>query len=399
MKKLIALLTIVSGIFLANAQSALWQGGTGLSTSTIGDLLVGTSSTLRYSRLPVGSSGLILQASSTSPFRMSWVSTTTLGLLGGTGVATRIPFYSDPSTFTTDSHFYFNSASSTLHVHKISGDATDGLFVVTESGLTIGVLGAGNSLNVTWYGNHNFDTATANTIAGFGASKTLQSLSTATYPDLTELSYVKGVTSAIQTQLNAKATLASFSATKPLNYNSGTGVFSTDFSTSSVNSYSAQQTFVTASATGMTATNLYSTDLKTTNASTTGLTVSGQGFLATTSVAGDLTVGGTIVPRVVGYTSSTTITIDVRTTDIATTTLNATTTFANPTGTPYNGQMFEIWGRATTSQGVSWGTLFASSTDLNNVATVASGTTRWLFEYRKDSGKYELVGLLKTFPN
>ncbi|CAB5218366.1 hypothetical protein UFOVP212_23 [uncultured Caudovirales phage] len=45
---------------------------------------------------------------------------------------------------------------------------------------------------------------TANTIASFDASKNVKSLSTATYPTLTELSYVKGVTSAIQTQLNTK---------------------------------------------------------------------------------------------------------------------------------------------------------------------------------------------------
>jgi hypothetical protein len=45
---------------------------------------------------------------------------------------------------------------------------------------------------------------TASTIASFDASKNVKSLSTATYPSLTELSYVKGVTSAIQTQLNTK---------------------------------------------------------------------------------------------------------------------------------------------------------------------------------------------------
>lgn len=44
---------------------------------------------------------------------------------------------------------------------------------------------------------------TASTIASFDASKNVKSLATATYPSLTELSYVKGVTSAIQTQLNA----------------------------------------------------------------------------------------------------------------------------------------------------------------------------------------------------
>ena len=44
--------------------------------------------------------------------------------------------------------------------------------------------------------------ATATTIAHFDATKNIKSLSLATYPSLTELSYVKGVTSAIQTQIN-----------------------------------------------------------------------------------------------------------------------------------------------------------------------------------------------------
>lgn len=45
---------------------------------------------------------------------------------------------------------------------------------------------------------------TASTILSTNGSKKLTSLDTATYPSLTELAYVKGVTSAIQTQLNAK---------------------------------------------------------------------------------------------------------------------------------------------------------------------------------------------------
>jgi len=49
---------------------------------------------------------------------------------------------------------------------------------------------------------------TASTIASFDASKNVKSLSTATYPSLTELSYVKGVTSAIQTQLGTKEATA-----------------------------------------------------------------------------------------------------------------------------------------------------------------------------------------------
>lgn len=59
---------------------------------------------------------------------------------------------------------------------------------------------------------------TASTIASFDGSKNLVSLSTSIYPSLTELSYVKGVTSSIQTQLDAKqATLISGTNIKTVN--------------------------------------------------------------------------------------------------------------------------------------------------------------------------------------
>lgn len=51
-----------------------------------------------------------------------------------------------------------------------------------------------------------FGSLTASQIVATDANKALQTLAVATYPSLTELSYVKGVTSAIQTQLNAKGT-------------------------------------------------------------------------------------------------------------------------------------------------------------------------------------------------
>lgn len=63
--------------------------------------------------------------------------------------------------------------------------------------------------NYVYSGTVGISTETASTIASFDASKNLKSLSTGTYPSLTELAYVKGVTSAIQTQINAKADLAS----------------------------------------------------------------------------------------------------------------------------------------------------------------------------------------------
>ena len=62
-------------------------------------------------------------------------------------------------------------------------------------------------------------TGTANELTYFNATgSTVASLSTATYPSLTELSYVKGVTSAIQTQIgNKQDTLVSGTSIKTVN--------------------------------------------------------------------------------------------------------------------------------------------------------------------------------------
>ena len=73
---------------------------------------------------------------------------------------------------------------------------------------------------------------TANEIAYFTAARILASLPVATYPSLTELSYVKGVTSAIQTQINSKQdTLTSGSNIKTINSVSilGSGNIATPF--------------------------------------------------------------------------------------------------------------------------------------------------------------------------
>lgn len=97
----------------------------------------------------------------------------------------------------------------TLGTHKLTGSAVQanssaGGELRTNGGTVALHWASGGSANGTLYGGWNYDNATADTIASFGASKTLTSLALATYPSLTELSYVKGVTSAIQTQLSGK---------------------------------------------------------------------------------------------------------------------------------------------------------------------------------------------------
>jgi len=56
----------------------------------------------------------------------------------------------------------------------------------------------------TFNGKQNALSGTINTIAYWDSATSIASLALATYPSLTELSYVKGVTSAIQTQLDGK---------------------------------------------------------------------------------------------------------------------------------------------------------------------------------------------------
>jgi hypothetical protein len=61
----------------------------------------------------------------------------------------------------------------------------------------------------------NIPNQTASTIASFDSNKNITSLSTSTYPSLTELSYIKGVTSSIQAQINSainSKTIAFFTA-------------------------------------------------------------------------------------------------------------------------------------------------------------------------------------------
>jgi hypothetical protein len=96
-----------------------------------------------------------------------------------------------PSEFTAT-----NGTSFTLSSAAFASDIVNAVAYITGAGLG----GSG----------------TVNELSYFTGSTTLGSLSTATYPSLTELSYVKGVTSSIQTQLNAKASTSSLSGYLPL---------------------------------------------------------------------------------------------------------------------------------------------------------------------------------------
>ena len=93
-------------------------------------------------------------------------------------------------------------------INKQTNQSSDlGGYVPTSRTLTINGTSYDLSADRSWTISAGVSgSGTTNEIAYFTASTTIGSLTTATYPSLTELSCVKGVTSAIQTQLNSKGT-------------------------------------------------------------------------------------------------------------------------------------------------------------------------------------------------
>lgn len=140
-------------------------GGSASPLTTKGDLY-GYSTT--DARIPVGANGTVLTADSAEALGVKWA------VVSGTGDVV------GPASSTDNAIARFDLATGKL---------------IQNSGVTI------SDTNVVL-----IPSLTASEMVITDASKNLVSAPVATYPSLTELTYVKGVTSAIQTQLNAKGT-------------------------------------------------------------------------------------------------------------------------------------------------------------------------------------------------
>jgi hypothetical protein len=139
------------------------------------------------------------------------------GIMAGTGITALNGLTDDVQTFDT--------GTSGTDFNIVSSGSTHTFNIPSASNLARGLV---SIIAQTFEGVKTFlsapifDSLTASQILATDGSKAVQSLDTATYPSLTELSYVKGVTSAIQTQLNAKQVQGS--GTSFLSGYIGTGV-------------------------------------------------------------------------------------------------------------------------------------------------------------------------------
>ena len=153
------------------------------------------------------------------------ITTFTSGLTALNGLQAQVQNF---ATGTTGTDFAINSSGST-HTFNLPSASATARGVVTTGGQTF----AGTK---TFSSNIVIPATGSALILSASSGGTVSGLTTTTYPDLTELAYVKGVTSAIQTQLNGKVT--SVTGTAPVVSSGGTTpAISMAAATASVNGY------------------------------------------------------------------------------------------------------------------------------------------------------------------
>ena len=156
----------------ANVTSALTLANTGVTATTYG-----TSTAVPT--IAIDGKGRITSASNTN---IAFPVTTVNGFAGTVVLTT--------TNIAEGTNQYFTSGRAQSAI-TISTTGTSGAATYTSGNINVPIyIGGSGSINQ---------------IAYFDTTGTISSLTTATYPSLTELSYVKGVTSAIQAQINTKA--------------------------------------------------------------------------------------------------------------------------------------------------------------------------------------------------
>ena len=209
-----------SGIFSTNR--GLFSGDVTASGSFIGGS--GTASLPSYEFVNDPDTGLFSPEANTFGISTSGVERLRVDSIGNIGIGTSSPSskLQVSGLITANSGSFLKGlygihieptadTSNGFHLIKFQGNNVQGSIYASEDEEYIGFSGvdwrfAGTKVTIS--------TETASTIASFNTDKNIVSLSTDTYPSLTELGYVKGVTSAIQTQIDSIAVTSDSTAVK-----------------------------------------------------------------------------------------------------------------------------------------------------------------------------------------
>lgn len=225
--------------------------------------------------------------------------------------------------------------------HRLVTDAEKTTWNAKQSALTNPVTGTG----------------TINEISYWTGTTTQGTLPVATYPSLTELSYVKGVTSSIQTQLDSKlATSTAASTYQPL-----------DSDLTSIAGISPTNDDIIQRKSGSWTNRSMSqlkTDLSLTK-SDVGLSNVDNTSNATERAATRTLTNARVTPRTGTTTSSATPTINTDNVDyydITAQTVDITSFTTNLSGTPTLGQKLIIAIKGTGARAITWGASFEAST-------------------------------------
>ena len=128
----------------------------------------------------------------------------------GTPVNNQVGVWTGDGTIQGDSALTFNTSTDKLtvdgrvHTRVIESHTNTGLLIEANGGADVALFGAGGGQSATFYDGVKLDASTASRILSTDASKNITALDTTTYPSLTELSYIKGLSSAVQTQITNK---------------------------------------------------------------------------------------------------------------------------------------------------------------------------------------------------
>lgn len=397
----ITLTTSVTGILIGNgtAMSAVTIGaGLSLVGSTLSATGGGTGTVTDVSVVTANGVSGSVATSTTTP-----AITLTLGAITPTSVSATSFVAATPATDTIAGVFRRNNGSQTANIVEIQSEVNANLASFDKDGKL-----TAPAVNVTGL--------TASEIVITDASKNLASAAVATYPSLTELTYLKGVTSGVQSQLNGKQATISFgtgvqtalgvnigSAGAPVLFDgalgtpsSGTVTNLTGTASININGTVGATTPTTGSFTSVTT----SGAIELGNASDTTVSRSAAGVIAVEGVvipsisSTNTLTNKRITKRTGTTTSSATPTINTDNVDFYSITAQteAITSFTtNLSGTPTEGQTLWIAITGTAARAITWGASFEASTVALPTTTVSTSRLDVGFIWNSVTSKWRCI--------